>query len=143
MTAARIPAGPPPTTSQRRAGSAGSERAGPEARLPAGGRVDGAVDRQPLEDAADAALVAADAVHDLVLAPLARLVRELRVGDLRARHRDHVGLARGEDLLGQRRILDAADREDGEVGLAFTWADRSTRKPSGTSEGSIALKMLW
>ena len=27
--------------------------------------------------------------------------------------------------------------------VAFTWALRSTRKPSGTSEGSIALKMLW
>ncbi len=108
-------------------GSAGrDERAQPS--LATGRRIDRAADRQPLEDAADAALVAADAVDDLVLAALLHLVRELRVGDLRARHRDHVGLARGEDLLGERRVLDPADGEHGQPPTAaFTCAVRSTR----------------
>ncbi len=90
------------------------ERARPEARLPARRRIDRAVDRQALEHAADAALVAADAVDDLVLAAFAHLVRELGIRDLGTCHRDHVRLALGQDRLRQRGILDPADREDRE-----------------------------
>ena len=90
----------------------GGESAEPA--LPPRGRVDGAGDRQPLEDAGNAALVAADAVREFVLASLAHLVRELGIGDLRARHRDHVRLARREDLLREPRVLDAADGEHGQ-----------------------------
>ncbi len=88
---------------------------GTESSFPPGARIDGARDRQPLEDAADAALVAADAMDELALASVAHLVRELGVGDLRAGHGDHVRLAAGEDLLGHRRILDAADRKHRQV----------------------------
>ena len=83
--------------------------------LPPGARIHGAADRQPLEDAADAALVAADAMDELALASVAHLVRELGVGDLGAGHGDHVRLAGCEDLLGHRRILDAADCEHRQV----------------------------
>jgi len=86
-----------------------------EAPLPPRRGVDGAADRQALEHAGDAALVAADAVVDLVLAIFADLVRKLGIGDLRPRHRDHVRLARGDDLLRQRRVLDPSDREDRQV----------------------------
>ena len=87
------------------------DRSRAESPLAPGTRIDGARDRQPLEDATDAALVAADAVNELALAALAYLVRELGVGDLRAGHCDHVRLAACEDLLGHCRILDAADGE--------------------------------
>ena len=85
-----------------------------EAPLAPGRGIDGAGDREALEDAADTALVAAYAMNDLVLPPLAGLVGELGVGDLRARHRDHVGFAGGDDLLGELRVLDPADGEDGQ-----------------------------
>ncbi len=48
------------------------EQVGSEARFAARRRIDRAGDRQALEDAADAALVAADAMDDLVLATVAR-----------------------------------------------------------------------
>jgi hypothetical protein len=82
-------------------------------------------------------------VDELVLAPLAHLVRELGVGDLRAGHRDHVRLARGEDLLGQRRVLDAADGEDRQADRGLDLRGQVDEVPVRTSEGSIALKMLW
>src|ERR1700694_2835550 len=69
------------------------QRPGAESALPPGTRIDGARDRQALEDAADATLVAADAMDELVLASLTHLVRVLGVSDLRAGHGDHVRLA--------------------------------------------------
>ena len=51
-------------------------------------------------------------MDDLVLPALLHLVRELRVGDLRPRHRDHVCLAGGQDLLCEGRVLDPADGKD-------------------------------
>ena len=87
-----------------------------EAALTAGRRVDGAADGKALVDAPDAALVAADAVDDLVGLAGCRLVGEVRVGDQRACHGDHVGLAARHDLVAHRRVLDAADGEDRDVG---------------------------
>ena len=92
-------------------GGFGPRQRAAEPTLAPGRRVDRAGDRQALEDAPDAALVAADAVDDLVLAAVAGLVRELGVGDLGAGHRHHVRLPGGEDLLGERGVLDPADRE--------------------------------
>jgi hypothetical protein len=48
------------------------------------------------EDLVEARLVAADARVDLVRPVLGRLAHELRVGEERARHRHHVGVAARE-----------------------------------------------
>jgi hypothetical protein len=79
-------------------------------------RVDGARDGEALVDATDAALVAADAVDDLVGLARRRLVGEVRVGDQRAGHGDHVGFATRHDLVAHRSVLDAADGEDRNIG---------------------------
>ena len=60
-----------------------------------------------LEGVIEAGLVAADAGVDLVRAVLRGLVDELGIGQQRTRHADHVGLAGGEDLLRDLRIVDA------------------------------------
>ena len=111
----RLHPGRPPADDEPAGGRIRSDQCPrPETALTAGAGIDRACDRQALEDATDAALVAADAMDELLLAPVAHLVRELGVGDLRARHRDHVRLARREDLLREPRVLDAADGEHGQ-----------------------------
>ena len=107
----RSAAGNQPARRRLRAG----QRARTEPSLAPGPRIHRARDRQALEDATDAALVAPDAMDDLVLPPLLDLVRELGIGDLGAGHRHHVGLAGGEDLLRERRVLDPADGEHGQA----------------------------
>ncbi len=55
--------------------------------------------------------------------PACGLVRHLRVGDHRPRHAAHVGLAGGDDLLGDLRLVDAAgDQAPASSRPAFTAA---------------------
>ena len=68
--------------------------------LAAGRGVDQAGDPVVAVAAAPAHLVAGEAGPDLLGAAAARLVAEVRVGDLAAHDADHVGLARGEHGLG-------------------------------------------
>jgi hypothetical protein len=65
-------------------------------------------------DAADAALVRADAGPDLGLAPLEALRHEIGVGDRRPHHRHEVGRSAREDRLGLGQIHDPPgdDRRD-------------------------------
>ena len=126
VAAAFIPAGPPQATSQRAGGSAARQRAAEPA--PATGRrIDRASDRQALEDAPDAALVAPDAVDDLVLAAVAGLVRELGVGDLGAGHRHHVAFPAARISSASAASLIPPTVNTGSDTASFTCADSSTR----------------
>ena len=81
--------------------AAGRARNGTRQRpLPAGARVDDARDRRARVVVADAALVAADAVQDLVGPAGDGLRDQVGVGDHRPRHADHVGLPVGQQPLG-------------------------------------------
>ena len=71
------------------------------------------------EQPVDAALVAADAAADLVEPPFGDLVDGFRVGDLLAGHGHQVGVAEVEDIGGIVRIVDPADRDDGDVHDGF------------------------
>ena len=57
---------------------------------------------------APAHLVAGEAGADVLGAAVPRLVGEMRIGDLAAHDRDHVGLARGHDVVGILRRADMA-----------------------------------
>ena len=61
------------------------------------------------------AIAGADASADLGLAALAQLVDEMRVGDQRARHADHVEVAVGDGMRGGRGVGDARRVEDRQV----------------------------
>ena len=73
----------------------------------AGTRVDQATGEFAAEGVIEARLVAADAGVDFIGAPGGGLVDEVGVGEKRPRHRDHVGIAFAEDLLGDFRGVDA------------------------------------
>ena len=74
-------------------------------------RVDRAADRETAIKAVDTRLVAANAVNDLVFAPLRRLAGPVRVGQQRARNRNDIGLAVRDDRGGLHRILEATTDE--------------------------------
>jgi len=86
---------------------AGRARCGQRALLACAG-VDRAVDRESLFHGVDA-VFARDALANTVGATGGDLVRQVRVGEHRAPHRDEVGAPLGEDLLRALRIVDAAD----------------------------------
>ncbi len=65
-----------------------------------GPRVHQAGGQLAAEGVVQASLVAPDAGVDFIRAAGCGLVDELRVGEERPRHRDHVGIAFGQDLLG-------------------------------------------
>ena len=65
-----------------------------------------------LVGAADAGLVAADAGADVVEPPVARLIGQLRVADHRPGHAAQIGLAGGQDALGDLRLVDAPGDQD-------------------------------
>ena len=75
------------------------------------GRVHDARDRALIEGARQAD-VGADALDDVLVAPLAQLGDHVGVGHLRARHGHHVRLALGDHLLGHLGVADPADDED-------------------------------
>ncbi|MNM52371.1 hypothetical protein D3C81_634490 [compost metagenome] len=75
--------------------------------LVAGTRVDQATGQLAAEGMVQAGLVAADAGIDLVAAAGSGLVDEVRVGQERPCHRDHVGIALGQHRLGHFRSIDA------------------------------------
>ena len=87
----------------------GTER--PQLDLAAGASVADAADRPSLGHPAPA-LVARDAVADVVGPSLLRLPRPVRVDDERAAEADEVGLASGEDRLRLLGRLDPAARHD-------------------------------
>ena len=53
------------------------------------------------------AIGGADAGADLVLPPVHQQAADMRIGDVRARHADHVELARGDRVPRGRHVLDA------------------------------------
>ena len=63
----------------------------------------------------DAGLVAGDAGADLVQAPRRGLLRQQRVRDQGARHRDGVGLAQLQDVLRLLWLVDAPRDQDGDA----------------------------
>ena len=73
----------------------------PSSSLTPGGGVLDARDRLPLVDPIDAALVRSHAGADVVEPALARLAREIGIGDQRARHPDHIHLP-GRRRCGRR-----------------------------------------
>ncbi|MNO62475.1 hypothetical protein D3C76_531500 [compost metagenome] len=73
----------------------------------AGARVDQATGQLAAKGVVQARLVASDAGVDRVAAPFGRLVDELRVGEERPGHGDHVGVAFGQHRLGHFRGVDA------------------------------------
>ena len=77
----------------------------------------GIVDAQRLAALIDAveAVGRADARADLVLAALHHLLHDMRIGDVGARHADHVELAGGDGMPGGRDIRDARGMEDREL----------------------------
>ena len=79
------------------------------------GLTDRRADRHP---PADTSLVAAYARPHVLLAPLERLVHELGIGDQRPDHREEVGNAGGEHVLGLGERQDATghDRRDAPAG---------------------------
>ena len=79
--------------------------------LVAGARIDQAGRVSVLEDVVEAGLVAGDAGIDAICLAAACLVHPFGVGQQRTRHRDHVGVATGEDLLGHLRHVDPVGRD--------------------------------
>ena len=79
--------------------------------LGAGARVDQATGGFLLEHVVQAGLIAGDTRIDAIGAAGAGLVRPVRVGQQRARHRDQVGAAAGEDAFGHVGHVDAVGRD--------------------------------
>ena len=108
----------------RRAG-ADDHDASPEGRLQegadsqfpfiAGGRIMHARGVGDVEQSVDAALVTADAAADFLGPAFAHLVDGFGIGDLLARHGDHIGVAELQDVGGVIRIIDASDCDDRDV----------------------------
>ncbi len=84
-------------------------------RLAPGG---GVVDAERLAALVDAveAVGGADAGPDLVLAALQHLADDVRLGEMGARHADHVELAGGDGMAGSGDVGDAGGMEDREAG---------------------------
>ena len=106
--AASSPATPPPTTSTRLGPRRRREAVAAPFEFAPGRRIDQAGDPVVAIAAAPAHLVAGEAGPDVFGAAVARLVGEMRIGDLAAHDRDHVGLARGDDIVGILRRADMA-----------------------------------
>ena len=75
-------------------------------------RVDEAAGESAVEDVIEAGLIAADAGVDLVAASGGGLAHELRVGQERTGHRDHVGVAARQHLFGDFWRVDAVGGDD-------------------------------
>ncbi len=88
-------------------------------RLVAGTRVDQAGGDLAAEGVVQAGLVAADAGVDLIGPAGGGLVDEVGVGQQRARHRHHVRLTRGQDLLAHFRRVDAVGGDQRQLDLAL------------------------
>ena len=80
----------------------------------------GVVDAQGLAAEIDPidAIAHADARADFILASFRDLERDMRVGDMGARHADHVELAAHDRVARRRDILDARGMKDGEPRFA-------------------------
>ncbi len=89
----------------------------PPGLLAADGRVLHAADALVHADAADAPLVAGDAVAQIVQPPFLGLLGQVGVADQRPAHADHVGLAGGQHFFGHHRVIDAAGAEDRDLEL--------------------------
>src|SRR5207248_3460693 len=74
--------------------------------FPADRGIDEATDPVVARAPAPAHLIARDAGADIFAAPFAGLVGHMGIGDLAAHNADHVGLARGDDVVG---VLGRAD----------------------------------
>ena len=83
----------------------------------AGARIDQAGRDFAREGVIQTRLVTANAGVDFVGAAFARFDHELRIGEKRARHRDHVAGTIGEQLLGQFGRIDAVGRDQRNVYL--------------------------
>ena len=77
-----------------------------------GGRRLQAADSPAEGDPADAALVAGDALADVLLPALAGLVGQFRIGDQGPDHVDHIPLSVLQDFFGQAGIIDAVGGVD-------------------------------
>ena len=101
----------------------------------AGPRVDQATGQLAAEGVVQTRLIAANAGVDFVAATGGGFVDELRVGQKRARHGDHVGIAFGEDLLGDFRRVDAVGgnqrHADRTSQLGGDFAERAARHFGG------------
>ncbi|MND91107.1 hypothetical protein D3C80_832180 [compost metagenome] len=84
----------------------------------AGTRVDQATGQLAAEGVVQAGLVATDAGVDFVAAALGGLVDEIRVGEERTGHGDHVGIALGQHLLGHLGGVDAVGGDQRDLHLA-------------------------
>ncbi len=80
------------------------------------------------EDSVEARLIAGNADINLVRLPFSNLPDKVWVGQHRARHRDQIAVARGQDLFRKRRSVDAVrrDHRDSDDALRPT-----RRKPPG------------
>ena len=87
--------------------------------LVAGARIDEARRDLALEDLVETCLVAGDARIDLVGAPGGGLDDEIRVGEERSRHRDHVAVAAREHRFGDGRVVDPVGRDQRNPHLAL------------------------
>ena len=84
----------------------------------AGARIDQAGRDFAREGVIQTRLVTANAGVDFVGAAFARFDHELRIGEERTRHRDHVAGAVGEQLLGQLGRIDAIGRDQRDTDFA-------------------------
>ncbi len=96
--------------------------------LAAGARVQQAGSDLPAEGVIQAGLVAGDAYVDFVGPARGGLVDEICVREQRARHRNHVGVAVGQDLLRYPGRIDPVGRDQGDADLALEFA-RDPGKP--------------
>ncbi len=97
-----------------------------EGQLAAGRHIDGAADTA-LREAAEAALVAADAWPDLVRPAFQRLANDVRVGDVGASHADHVRVAAGD---GRVHVLQGPEPA-GDEGRHLAFRDAGDRHAHG------------
>ena len=102
----RLEPGGPGTDDSHLAGAALDHRLQHQLGLVPRAGVDQAAGALAVEDLVQAGLVAGDAGDDLVAAALGELVRQLGVGQQRPGHGDEIGLAVGEDLLGDGGGMD-------------------------------------
>src|SRR5690606_6818421 len=86
--------------------------------LMTGARVDQATGQPAAEGVVETGLVTADTGIDLIRAASRGLVDELRIGQERAGHGDHVRIPFGQHLLGHLRRIDAVGGDQGDVHLA-------------------------
>ena len=79
----------------------------------------------------------ADAGADVGLAPLHDLLDDMRIGDMGARHADHVELALGDGMAGGRDIVDARGVEDRKLrrGAHFAGEIEMRARPACRSPG--------